>query len=349
MKKIIILLLILFITGCYDYQEINNTAIVTGIGLDYIDDNYYITYEILNIKSSNEEQNNDEKKYIINAYGSSITDAIIQAENKIAKKTTYSHLEILLISNNVARNGISSIKDYFIRNSRFTNSFYIISSFSDSPNDILSFKSINNPISSTAITDLLKTTNSTISLNNKDSFDYQIARIKDNIDIVIPNVKLEKEIDLDGMLVFKNNEYNYKLDTYETQIYGLLTNKIKNNLIVNDQGSIEIDMTNINYSYDDVIKIDINMEAKIKEINNNDFDLKDNKYLNELEESFKKDIKNRINHFIKRSINNDSDILDFKSIIFRKTKDNSINWHQDYIVNIYLHINRSGALFEVLS
>ena len=349
MKKIIILLLSLFITGCYDYQEINNTAIVTGIGLDYKDDEYEITYEILNIKSSNEEQNNNDKKYIINANGISITDAIINAENKIAKKTTYSHLEILLISNTIARNGINNIKDYFLRNSRFTNSFYIIGSLSNSPYEILSYKSINNPISSTTIIDLLKTTNSTISLNNKDSFDYQIARINNNIDIVIPNIKLDNEISLDGMLVFKNNEYNYKLDTYETQIYGLLTNKIKNNLIINDKGSIEIDMTNIKYSFDNKINIDIKMEAKIKEINDNNFNLKDNKYLNGLEESFKYSIKTRINNFIKRCIKNDSDILDFKGIIYRKTKNNNIDWHQDYHINIELHINRSGALFEVLS
>lgn len=349
MKKIIILILVLFITGCFDYQEINNTAIVTGIGLDYLDDKYFITYEILNIKSSNEEQKNDEKKYVVNANGDSITDAIINAENKIAKETSYSHLEVLLISNSVARNGISNIKDYFVRNSRFTNSFYIITSMSNSPKEVLSFKSINSPLSSTTIIDLLKTTNSTISLDNKDSFDYQIARIKDDSDIVIPNIKLNQEIDLDGMSVFKNNEYNYKIDIYETQIYGLLKKKIKNNLIVNDKGAIEIDMININYDYTNNINIDIKMEAKIKEINDKNFDLKDNKYLNELEQSFIKDLKIRIDSFIKRSIKNDSDILDFKGIIFRKTRNNNIDWHQDFTVNIDLHINRSGALFEVLS
>ena len=349
MKKIIIFILLLFTIGCYDYQEINKTAIITGIGIDYHDDNYYLTYEILNIKSANEEQKNNEKKYIVNAYGSSITDAIIDAENKIDKKTSYSHLEVLLISNSLARKGISDITDYFLRNTKFTNSFYLIGTLNSNPKDILEYQSINNPISSKTIVNLLKTTNSTISLNNKDSFDYQIARINDKLDIVIPNIKLNDEIYLDGMLVFKNNEYNYKLDIYETQIYGLLSKKIKNNLITNDDGAIEIDMNKINYSYDNKINIDLDLEAKIKEINNKDFDIKNNDDLNNLEKSFKKEIKNRIRALITRSMKNDSDILNFKQIIFNKTKDNNIDWKQSFNININLHINRSGSLFEVLS
>ena len=349
MKKIIIIILLLFITGCYDYQEINKTAIVTGIGIDYQDDKYQITYEILNIKNTNEEQNNDDKKYIINAYGDSITDAVINAENKISKKTTYSHMEVLLISNSLARYGLDDITDYFIRNAKFTNSFYLIGTMNNKPCDILETISISNPISSKAIVDLLKTTNSTISLDNKDSFDYQIARIKDNIDIVIPNIKLENEIVLDGMLVFKNNQYNYRLDPYETQIYGLLSKKIKNNLITNNDGAIEIDKSNIKFSYNDKININIDVEAKIKEININDFDIKNKDDLNNLESSFKKEIKNRTRAFITRLIKNDSDIFNFKGIIFNKTKDNNIDWHQSFDINVNLHINRSGTLFEVLS
>ena len=49
MKKIIILIVLIFLTsGCYDNIELNNLAIITGLGIDYKDDNFYLTYEILN-------------------------------------------------------------------------------------------------------------------------------------------------------------------------------------------------------------------------------------------------------------------------------------------------------------
>ena len=48
MKKIIILLcLTFFLTGCYDNIELNDLAIISGVGIDYKDNQYYLTYEIL--------------------------------------------------------------------------------------------------------------------------------------------------------------------------------------------------------------------------------------------------------------------------------------------------------------
>ena len=342
-KKIVTILICLVLTGCYDYQEINDIAIVNGIGIDYKDKEYIISYEIINIKSSNEEQSNNDKKYVVSANGNDIVDAIINVENKIAKKLSYSHLEILLISNNIARYGINDITDYFIRNSIFTNNFYLVVSMHNNPYDILSYTSTSNQISSNTITNLLKTTNSTIVLDNKDTFDYKIANYINGIDMVIPNIKIDKEIILDGMAVFKDLKYNFKLDNYETQIYGLLKDKIKDNLITNDNGAIEISTNKIDISYDNKIIININIDGKIKKINNTNFNLKDNNYLNELEDSFINTIKNRIKSLINRTIKNDSDIFNFKSII------NNNDWHKEFDINIKLHINKSGTLFEVLS
>ena len=48
MKKIILLIVLLFCTSCYNYQEVNEIAIVNGIGIDY-NNNYKITFEIVDI------------------------------------------------------------------------------------------------------------------------------------------------------------------------------------------------------------------------------------------------------------------------------------------------------------
>ena len=34
------------ITGCYDYEELNDRAIVSGISIDFEDDTYIVNYEI---------------------------------------------------------------------------------------------------------------------------------------------------------------------------------------------------------------------------------------------------------------------------------------------------------------
>ena len=49
MKKIWILLILpFFLTGCYDYQELNNRAVIAGIAIDYKEEEFFIDLEILN-------------------------------------------------------------------------------------------------------------------------------------------------------------------------------------------------------------------------------------------------------------------------------------------------------------
>ena len=55
MKKLLILLIIPFIlSGCYDYNELNDLAIISGIGIDYENEEYIVTYEILSTKKEGE-------------------------------------------------------------------------------------------------------------------------------------------------------------------------------------------------------------------------------------------------------------------------------------------------------
>ena len=57
MKKTIILILSIFMLyGCYDYVEINNLVIISGMLIDYKDNNYYITSQI--IENENETKIN---------------------------------------------------------------------------------------------------------------------------------------------------------------------------------------------------------------------------------------------------------------------------------------------------
>ena len=53
MKKFLLIIPILLIfTGCTDYKELNNIAIVTGIAVDMEDDKYKVSILISNSNSS---------------------------------------------------------------------------------------------------------------------------------------------------------------------------------------------------------------------------------------------------------------------------------------------------------
>ena len=44
MKKLILIPIILLLTGCWNYNELNNLAICTGIAIDKNENNYEISF-----------------------------------------------------------------------------------------------------------------------------------------------------------------------------------------------------------------------------------------------------------------------------------------------------------------
>ena len=57
-KFFIILLLSLLISGCYDYREINDLAIVSAIGIDKNENEYKVIAQIVNTQKS-QNKNSD--------------------------------------------------------------------------------------------------------------------------------------------------------------------------------------------------------------------------------------------------------------------------------------------------
>ena len=52
MKKILLIPIILLLTGCWNYNELNNLAICTGIAIDKNENNYEITFLVSNAKKT---------------------------------------------------------------------------------------------------------------------------------------------------------------------------------------------------------------------------------------------------------------------------------------------------------
>ena len=107
MKKIIILLTILFLTGC-DYKELNDLGIVSSIGIDKKDDSFKICLEVLNTDKKNS------KNIIYYSSGKTLNEAINKVNNKSYKKIYGGHLNQIIVSEE-ATNDFDHIIDTFIR------------------------------------------------------------------------------------------------------------------------------------------------------------------------------------------------------------------------------------------
>lgn len=186
MKKIfIIIFLSLFICGCSDYKELTDLTIISGINISYKDNNYNLTFEILE----------DNKNSFIEGSGKSIKDAFNNIEMKINKIPFYSHLNILSISSNTSDENIKEIVVYLINNNDFTNQFYVI--ISD-----------DNKISNKDIYEFIDNKKIHDDINLKVTFkDFLINYYDDNKSNYLPKFSInDNEIKLDGIVNYNENK-----------------------------------------------------------------------------------------------------------------------------------------------
>jgi len=133
MKKIIISLVFLIICGgCWNKVELNDFAIVTGIAIDYKEGEYEVSLLISNsTKGSSDGSNSEIQTAIYSDKGKSMYDAIKQIGLSSSKELYIEHVSILIVSEDVAKNGLNNIQLSFPINSdvflteacEYTNSF----------------------------------------------------------------------------------------------------------------------------------------------------------------------------------------------------------------------------------
>lgn len=130
MKKqllFLILLLVSMSTGCWDTKEIDELALVTAMGIDKINDQYVLTTQIVNPTTIASQKGGGNQAPVVTyiTKGRSITEAL-QKRSALGSRENYtSQLKILIIGENLAREGLSGIMDYLSRDTRMEPTFFI--------------------------------------------------------------------------------------------------------------------------------------------------------------------------------------------------------------------------------
>lgn len=123
MKKIIILFLFIFLTGC-DYIELNDLSIIKSIAIDYHENEYSLYAEIINEINSE----NIPTTKIIEVNENTIEKCFKELVIRSNKTIHYSHIDLLILSTNLNNNNLDEIFKYFLKSKNFRNDFMTISS-----------------------------------------------------------------------------------------------------------------------------------------------------------------------------------------------------------------------------
>lgn len=127
MKRKIALFLIagtaLLLSGCWDYREINDTAMVSGISIDRGEEkSYLVSVEI--IKPAESDSATSSAK-VLSEEGNSVEDCLKRLVNVATKELQFSHCKLILFSEEVAKEGVSDLVDFFLRDPEYRADLYI--------------------------------------------------------------------------------------------------------------------------------------------------------------------------------------------------------------------------------
>lgn len=241
-KKTALLIIIIssmLFTGCWNYSEIDNLYIVSGFAIDKgVEKKYLITTELINIRTS--QVNQEFESLLIELEGDTIFETIRSMIRISSRKLFWSHASSVIVSHQVAEEGIAPIIDWLSRDQepRLNMDLYI--SKEKTAAETLKSMSYSTDITSFEL--------ESMSNRNKDVVKTPILKIYEIVNelahpktsLFLPTVLLynnigDKTVLLAGGAVFKGDKLIGYVDQNDVVYYLLIRDKF-------NEGFLKIDM-----------------------------------------------------------------------------------------------------------
>ena len=380
-NKIILLFICLFLLcGCNNYRELNDLAIITGIAIDKADNGYEMSFLIANSpKAQTSSKEGEAKTTVYSGTGQSLTEAAKAIATESPKQLYFGHVNVVVISEDIAKDGFFKVADWLIRNTEMRKQFYLMQAKDEKAGNILKIVSPLESFPSQSIATLIKSNRDTQSLSIDTNYTTFVSRaLETGYDPVLPSISIEGKV--------KKGSSEKNLETTEPETYLKLSDialfqKDKFVGYIDERGGQAINIFNnevnelrFDFEYNDHLVgfSSANMKTKmnIKDINtielkvsgsghilevDGEIDLTDTKIIKEIENALETHMKKQLNQTIEKLQNKfKSDVLGIGRQMFikypnkwEKIKD---EWNNKYFpklditIQTDLTIDGSGSL-----
>ncbi|MGF7058104.1 Ger(x)C family spore germination protein [Brassicibacter mesophilus] len=267
-KKLLLLIFtivstIFIITGCWNYREVNEIAIATGLAIDKDkeSENYIVTVETISARGGQEMTMEPD---VISAQGKTVFDGVRNIILKSGKKLYWSHAKVIIISEEIAKEGIVPALDFVSRDAEVRADIWILISLDKTAGDILQGKDKMHDTMSFHLDDLLKSQDNIPKFYAVDFLSFLDDLSEQGISATIPTTKMIKKWEeivpeVYGTAIFKEDKMIGWIDGLETRSMLIVKDKIKDGVIV---------ITNVAGTKTDVTLEIFNCKTKLKPITN---------------------------------------------------------------------------------
>lgn len=335
MKKIIIIIIILLTSGCYNYKEVSDLAFISSFAIDYKDNNFNIILEI-----QENDKDNKYSSYLLEGTGKTLESALQNASLSFNKDLYFINLDILLISEEAANNKLNNILDYVTRDNTFAFDFNI--AICDNQKEAIENIINNEDIFGRYINTLFKNTDNNIVNIKLDNLLNNY--LNDYYDIILPVINLKEDtIIINEAVIFKNNLITEHLNERDVAIYNILSNNLMDYYIHLELDNNIVFKTTHYYTkisfINDILYIMPTLTGTYIEFEA--IDLNDLDKLDEITKTINTKFNNEVESFIDNLINIQSDPLGLK----RYVKNQSIN-NIKYRVSTNIILENKGLIFK---
>jgi spore germination protein KC len=366
----------MMLSSCWNHKDIEMVAIAAGLAIDRDEKTNLIiaTIEIIDLQSGGEK--GAITSMLVEAEGETVFDAIRNAIMKIGEKVFWGHCKILIVSEDIAREGIISVIDFTERDAETRSDLWIVISRSRTAKDILAASIESNEIIAFHLDETLRSDKHVSKFASGD-FSELIRTLKvKTASSLIPTVTTmgsneEMFIEVSGTGVLKDDKLVYILNENESKITLLIRNQLKGGLLILSEKppnggkvNITLEIFNSKTKLKPVIQenkiyfyIDIKLDVGIGEIDGRENYIEKDKR-EKVAKHMGEIIENQIIDLVKKTqVNDSTDIFDFGSAIQRRMpkywKEIESNWDEMYqiievIPNVEINITRSALSFETI-
>lgn len=355
-----------FLAGCWDQHQLVNKTLVNGIGFDLTEEGkIHLTARDLNIKSKGGGQF-DLKDELLSAERPTLVGLGIDIDSMAAGQVDYSQAHILLIGDELAKQGIHQILDNFYRG-KDSNTASKIAITKGKAEDILSTEKDKSPIAFFILQTIEGAEKSTL-LPDEKIFTVWTKILSPGKDFILPY--LEKtdsdRIAIAGVALMNGDKFSGKtLSKEQSTLLLLLLDKLKKTnymaLILNEESEdhsiafstrkmkrkmkIKVDKK----SGDITCTIDISLQV---EVNSYPQNLKEDLNIKKLNKEISAELTNQAKEITAILLEANSDVFGIEMKVANRYPDVSkkMNWDEDYKKvkiepKVNVEIIKTGSVF----
>ncbi len=343
MRKAIVIILCISLTfnltGCWSQRELNDYAVVVGVGIDKDEEtgNILLTAQIAKpgklAKDSKGSGSNEKAYWNISDTGETIFSTVREYTHESSRRLYWQHNKIIIFCREIAEDGVLNCIDYFVRDHETRTAAEIFVSDTDKASDILDVKPELEKIPSIDIDKLIKVqqlNSETYSINLLTFIQRLMSKTTAS---VAPLIKItgegeEQKISVSGTAVFKKDKLVGKLNKPETRGLLWVDDKVKSGIVVVDcpggDGKVDLEIMKASSTVTPEIENgNITIKIKIKEKSNLGSqscteDLATSKMLEALEEKLASAIRDEITASVEKAQALNADIFGFGEAVHRK-------------------------------